>query len=345
MTSSPLILGRNGAVFERHTYRHDGLNLVAWVIRPPGPGPFPLLIINHGSGIVQAEDGTWADVSSRYGVDPENPAWARLAESGALTLLPEGRGYGGSDGPSPLDAARGGTDATFAMLVGRASDANAAADWACGRPDVNGARCVIAGASHGGVVSLLAAAERPYGAVIAQATGAAYGPVEASVRPIANAAARITAPVLFQHMRTDTLVPASGARTIFDWSSRFRPMQSWRDYPGASGVEGHHVYDPANARQMRPDYVAAIQAGFSASPSAPEDPPERWTNLVFLLPAAFPNDAPRWAGRFGEDGRTRWWPWPETKPCIAGRIATRVDTARAGSPTAATFARSNHGPA
>ena len=237
-----------------------------------------------------------------HGVDPENPAWARLAESGAVTLLPQGRGYGGSEGPSPLDAARAGIDATFAMLLGRAADADAAADWACCRPDVDGVRCVVAGASHGGVVSLLAASERPYGAVIAQATGAAYGPVEASVRRIANAAARITAPVLFQHMRTDTLVPPSGARTIFNWSSRFRPLHRWCEYPGVPGVEGHNVFDLANAERIRPDYVAVIRAGFSTAPSTPEDPPEQWTELDFLLPAGISNDAPRWSGRFGEDG-------------------------------------------
>ncbi len=302
MTSSPLVVERNGAVFERHAHRLDGLNLIAWIIRPLGAGPFPLLVHNHGSGIVFEPDGTLVDVSSRYEIDPENPAWARMAASGALTLLPKGRGYGGSDGPSPLDAARGGIDTTFEMLLSRASDANAAADWASRRQDVDATRCVITGASHGGVVSLLAAAKRAYGGIIAQATGAAYGPVEASVRPIANAAASITAPVLFQHMRTDTLVPATGARAIFDWSNRFRPLQRWRDYPGVPGIEGHNVFDPANAQQLRQDYVDALNAGFSSARSEPRAAPEQWTKLDFLLPATLRNDAPPWCGRFGEDG-------------------------------------------
>src|SRR5271156_735704 len=151
MASPSLILERNGAVFERHTYRHDGMELVTWIVRPPGLGPFPLLVLNHGSGIILASDGTLIDVSSRHTVDPENPAWARVAANGTFTLFPEGRGYGGSEGPNPLDAARGGMDSTFDMLLGRAADTNAAADWACIRPDVDGARCVVAGASHGGV--------------------------------------------------------------------------------------------------------------------------------------------------------------------------------------------------
>ena len=302
MATAPLILNRNGAVFERHTYRHDGLELVAWIIRPPGRGPFRLLVLNHGSGIIVDADGTLKDVSSQYSVDPENPAWARVAANGTFALFPEGRGYGGSEGPNPLDVVRAGIDNTFEMLLGRASDANAAVDWACNRPDVDGARCAITGASHGGVVSLLAAAQRPYGAVVAQATGVAYGRIEACVRPTANAAARITAPVLFQHMRTDTLVPLEGARTIFDWSSRFRPLQRWRDYPGTPGVEGHFMLHPANAPQIRADYIEAIGAGFAAAPSAPEDPPEQWTVLDFLLPATLRPDAARWSGRFGAGG-------------------------------------------
>jgi len=103
-------------------------------------------------------------------------------------------------------------------------------------------------------------------------------------------------------MRTDTLVPLEGARAIFDWSSRFRPLQRWRDYPGTPGVEGHYILGPGNAEQVLPDYMEAIQTGLASAPSKPEDPPQQWVVLDFLLPATLGLDVRRWSGRFGTNG-------------------------------------------
>lgn len=323
------------AVIERGTYRHAGRNLVAWTIRPRAPGPFPLLVVNHGSGLTLTPDGRLEGTPARPTVDPANPAWSALAEAGWLFLFPEGRGYGGSEGEDPRRAAR--TD-VIGMLQGRAADANAAVDWVLARPDVDPARIAITGGSHGGVVTLLAAAQRPYAAAVPQAVGATYGHAEIGYATLANAAARIRCPVLFQHMQTDTLVPMAGARRIFDWSSRFRPQQRWRDYPGVAGVEGHFMFDPRNRPAWFPDYRDHLRAAFaSGNPMpAPEDAPERVRDaaLPFLLPDGLNGGAPRWAGRFGSDqggidtmlvldGETAVYAWKQ--PGTRGYAEARVD--------------------
>jgi len=35
--------------YETRFYTHDGLRLEAYLCRPPGPGPFPLVFYIHGS--------------------------------------------------------------------------------------------------------------------------------------------------------------------------------------------------------------------------------------------------------------------------------------------------------
>ena len=296
------IVTREGAVIERHIQRHDGLDLVVWIIRPDGPGPFPMLVVNHGSNIVQQADGSLGGDVRRPTVDPSHAPWFSLAQTGWLHLFPEGRGYGGSDGPNPLGEI-GSPSSTMAMLAARAGDANAATDWACARPDVDSTRVAIAGASHGGVVTLLAAAIRPYAAAVPQATGASYGHTEFGAVMLANAAARIRAPVLFQHMRSDTLVPMAGARAIYEWSSRFRPAQQWRDYPGVPGLEGHMMFLAAHWAQWHPDYMRFLNQAF-ASPGpmpAPRDAAEQLTDeaLPFGLPGDVAPLAQRWHGWFG----------------------------------------------
>lgn len=327
------------AVIERGTYRHAGRNLVAWTIRPRTAGPFPLLVVNHGSGLTVAPDGSLDGTPARPTVDPANPAWSALAQAGWLFLFPEGRGYGGSEGEDPRRAARADV---IGMLQGRADDANAAVGWVLARPDVDPGRVGITGGSHGGVVTLLAAAQRPYAAAVPQAVGATYGTAEAGFAALANAAARIRCPVLFQHMRTDTLVPMAGARRIFDWSSRFRPQQRWRDYTGVAGVEGHFMFDPRNRQAWFPDYRDQFRAAFaSGGPMpAPEDAPEQVLDaaLPFLLPEGLSGEAPRWAGRFGSgrdgidsmlvlDGETAVYAWkrPGARGYAEARVTHRGD--------------------
>jgi dienelactone hydrolase len=77
------------------TYTGDGLTLHGFINIPRGPGPFPVIIVNHGY-IDPAVYGT-VSYMARY-TDP-------LAAAGFLVVHPDYRGYGTSQaGPNPFRA-------------------------------------------------------------------------------------------------------------------------------------------------------------------------------------------------------------------------------------------------
>jgi carboxymethylenebutenolidase len=127
--------------------------LAGYLYVPPGAGPFPALVLSHGSTI---HPGT-SDVC-RPGTAAVLTGW------GYAVLLPHRRGYGNSEGPSWRDevTAEFGTadyDRTLATRLGQeAEDVVAAAGWLSGRPEAAADRIGLIGSSFGGVVSLLAAA-------------------------------------------------------------------------------------------------------------------------------------------------------------------------------------------
>ncbi len=55
-------------------FRSGDLELAGYLYRPPGPGPFPCMITNHGSGITQGTQGATA-------IRRANPGARRLARS------------------------------------------------------------------------------------------------------------------------------------------------------------------------------------------------------------------------------------------------------------------------
>ena len=131
-------------------------SLAAYLYLPPGAGPFPGLVLSHGSTI---DRGT-SDVC-RPGTAVVLTGW------GYAVLLPHRRGYGNSEGPAWREevTAEFGTpeyDRELAARLGReAEDVAAAIDWLGRRPEVDRDRIGVIGSSFGGVMSLLAAARRP----------------------------------------------------------------------------------------------------------------------------------------------------------------------------------------
>lgn len=135
-------------------FRSGRHQLKGYLFLPPGRGPFPLMICNHGSGI---EKGT---------LDVSRPGTAALLMSwGIASFLPHRHGYGNSEGPAWRDEASAefGTPEYDAQLSGRldreSDDVLAALDLASSLPEIKADHIGVMGSSFGGINTLLAASK------------------------------------------------------------------------------------------------------------------------------------------------------------------------------------------
>ena len=144
-------------------YLSGKLRIEAYLYRPEGPGPFPIMIYSHGS---------------RPGRERTEMPFAyvgkMLASSGYLVLVPERRGYGKSEGA--LFSEEVGEDRGLryvTRLQQEADDVIAAAEFAKTLQGADASRIAVMGWSFGGIVSVFAASRSAlFRVVVDQAGGA-----------------------------------------------------------------------------------------------------------------------------------------------------------------------------
>lgn len=182
------------------TVPSDGRDLAGFLYLPPGDGPFPCMITNHGSTISQ---GT---------TDLCRPGTAALLMSwGIASLLVHRRGYGDSPGPAweAEVAAPFGSADYDGQLTGRldaeSDDVLAALDAAAARPEIDANHIGVMGSSFGGTVSLLAAAKTERFRCTVEFAGAAmnWERTPRLRRAMLDATARLTAPIYFLQAEND----------------------------------------------------------------------------------------------------------------------------------------------
>ena len=143
-------------------YPSGKLQIEAYVYRPEGPGPFPVVIYNHGSRAGRERTEM-----------PFTYVGKMLAASGYLVLVPERRGYGKSEGvPFSEEIGEDRGPRYVARLHQEADDEIAAAEFAKTLQGADSSRIVVMGWSFGGIVSVFAASRSAlFRAVVDQAGG------------------------------------------------------------------------------------------------------------------------------------------------------------------------------
>lgn len=177
-----------------------GRELKGYLFLPPGKGPFPCMICNHGSGIEQGS----LDVSR-----PGNGAL--LMSWGIASFLPHRRGYGNSPGPawrSEVSAEFGTTEYANqiqARLDAEADDIVAALACVSALPEIDAAHIGVMGSSFGGTTTLFAAAKEPRFTCAIDFAGAAmnWDRAPALRAGMMAAAAKVTMPLFLIQAEND----------------------------------------------------------------------------------------------------------------------------------------------
>lgn len=224
---------RAQAAYTTVFYSSGKLRIEAYVYRPAGNGPFPVVIYNHGS---------------RKGYEREERPMAfvgtMLAREGYIVVVPERRGYGKSDGPTFAEEV--GTDVgvrMIARLEAEADDVLAAIGYTTKMEGANAYSRGLIGYSQGGSVSIRVARLRPdVSALVDQAGGSLTWPRSPDLRrALTSWASAIKVPVFCVDAENDATTDA--VKSVCDAAHR-------------AGVETRTTIYPAFTPASNPENIA-----------------------------------------------------------------------------------------
>jgi carboxymethylenebutenolidase len=244
--------------YETLFYAHDGLRLEAYLYRPEGPGPFPLVVYNHGSAPPGEERNEW----------PAGYVARLFVPKGYALLVPERRGYGKSEGAPFSEAIGRDRGPKFvSRQVDEAGDVNAAVEYVLKLPNasIDAARVVIMGWSFGGIVTTLAAGQSArYAAAIIQAPGALNWTRSEELRKALTAsAAKFHFPVQCAVAENDATTESARAICAAAQSAGaktdlkiYPPFDRGRQRPGSP--PGHAIFGPSGVDVWQQDVLTFL---------------------------------------------------------------------------------------
>lgn len=250
-----------GSAYSEVFYSSGNLRLQAYLYKPDGDGPFPVVIYNHGS-----RDGRErASVPFQY-------VGKMLTRAGYLVLVPERRGYGKSDGSVWWQEVGNDQARLIVRLQAETDDVLAAIDYLRAVKFADISRIGIMGWSFGGIVTMLAASRSTvFLAAVDQAGGALSWDENPVLRSTLIAAARKAAtPTLFMVAKNDRTT--SSITTLADiFKNRGVPyrMVIYEPFTPAQGTRvaapGHAVFSAQGASVWESDVVQFLGRYLGAS--------------------------------------------------------------------------------
>ena len=139
----PMTVSRPGGVQRFH--------LEATLYRPPGPGPFPLLILSHGTSRNPRQR-----VGKRLRYDVQS--W-EFVSMGFAVVIPMRRGYGQSEGEYAEGEGLCANSHFYEAGLESARDLRATVEYVSALPGIDPQRLVLAGHSSGGFASMILASQ------------------------------------------------------------------------------------------------------------------------------------------------------------------------------------------
>ena len=219
------------------------IRLEVVTFKPPGQGPFPLAVINHGSTGRGNDPALFAETWFNVGLADF------LNQRGWMVAFPQRRGRGKSDGQYDegfsRERAKGYACETTISLAGadRAlRDIGIVIPVLARRPDVAKSRILIGGQSRGGVLSVAYAGAHPeqiFAVInfVGGWMGEACANAKAINQTLFERGARFKRPILWLYGRRDPFYSISHSRENFAAFQKAGGRGSFQEFdvPGGSG--------------------------------------------------------------------------------------------------------------
>lgn len=224
-----------------------GASIVVTTFRPRGNGPFPWIVLSHGTA-------PSADVNRAMGRYRPLPAINEWLRRGYAVVAPVRRGYGASGGEDFGDAYGTCARPDFRRAgEGGARDLLATIDWAKQQPDLDPRRWLLVGQSAGGFASIYTASKRPAAlhAVLAFSPGRGGRPdthpgepcaPQAVADVFASIAPHIAVPVLWFYAENDQYIGPAAQRLWFDAFQNAGGRGELVQVPPFPAGRGHGVF-------------------------------------------------------------------------------------------------------